>query len=182
MGMINISEATEPNVFQRLTDHNRYTGAHKERFDSNGQGRGLVGREYLYSYTGNTESSNRTNLISNSLVKKSLSPYKADTISTFCTQVVTPRSIFLFGNGRKNDRGVQMYVKSHVRTLEQLYAQCTKEVAISTGPVRRLYDQNLKPVKDIRNLVEGGKYLCCGGEQPDLDRLEIFLDPFVYLK
>jgi hypothetical protein len=31
-------------VFDRLTDTQQYTGSHKERFDSNGKGRGLAGR------------------------------------------------------------------------------------------------------------------------------------------
>lgn len=28
----------------RMTDHTQYTGAHKERFDQDGKGRGLEGR------------------------------------------------------------------------------------------------------------------------------------------
>jgi len=32
-------------IFSRLTDHTRYTGAHKARFDSDGRGRGLAGRD-----------------------------------------------------------------------------------------------------------------------------------------
>ena len=31
-------------VYSRLTDHTKYTGAHKERFDADGKGRGKAGR------------------------------------------------------------------------------------------------------------------------------------------
>ena len=32
------------NIFDRLTDPSKYTGAHKERFDKDGRGKGLAGR------------------------------------------------------------------------------------------------------------------------------------------
>lgn len=31
-------------VYSRLTDHTKYTGAHKERFDAEGKGKGKSGR------------------------------------------------------------------------------------------------------------------------------------------
>ena len=36
----------------RLTDSSRFTGSHKERFDSSGRGRGREGREELVENTG----------------------------------------------------------------------------------------------------------------------------------
>lgn len=33
-----------PSIFDKLTDHTQFTGAHKARFDANGRGRGKVGR------------------------------------------------------------------------------------------------------------------------------------------
>ena len=38
------SETKKPNIFDKLTDPNQYTGAHKERFDKDGKGKGLAGR------------------------------------------------------------------------------------------------------------------------------------------
>ncbi|CAC5402337.1 unnamed protein product [Mytilus coruscus] len=35
-----------------LTDTSKYTGAHRERFDENGKGKGIDGREYRYEETG----------------------------------------------------------------------------------------------------------------------------------
>jgi hypothetical protein len=37
-------EIPKGSVFDRLTDHNKYTGTHKERFDKEGKGRGSQGR------------------------------------------------------------------------------------------------------------------------------------------
>jgi len=34
-----------PSIFDKLTDTSQYTGAHKQRFDSTGKGRGLAGRD-----------------------------------------------------------------------------------------------------------------------------------------
>lgn len=34
----------KPNIFDKLTDPKLYTGAHKERFDKDGKGKGLAGR------------------------------------------------------------------------------------------------------------------------------------------
>ena len=36
----------------RLTDTSKYTGAHRERFDSEGKGKGVAGREDLAANTG----------------------------------------------------------------------------------------------------------------------------------
>eukprot|EP00834_Sanchytrium_tribonematis_P003415 NODE_130_length_16779_cov_1.687410.p13 type:complete len:175 gc:universal NODE_130_length_16779_cov_1.687410:3559-3035(-) len=38
------SKASSDSVFDRLTDHTKYTGSHKERFDDDGKGKGLDGR------------------------------------------------------------------------------------------------------------------------------------------
>ncbi|CAI4229951.1 unnamed protein product [Auanema sp. JU1783] len=39
-------------VYSRLTDHTKYTGAHKERFDAEGKGKGKAGREDTVKHTG----------------------------------------------------------------------------------------------------------------------------------
>eukprot|EP00771_Trimastix_marina_P002428 gnl/Trimastix_PCT/356.p1 GENE.gnl/Trimastix_PCT/356~~gnl/Trimastix_PCT/356.p1 ORF type:complete len:160 (+),score=45.81 gnl/Trimastix_PCT/356:64-543(+) len=39
------------NIVDRLTDSRLYTGAHKERFDADGQGRGLAGRQMVDNAT-----------------------------------------------------------------------------------------------------------------------------------
>eukprot|EP00835_Amoeboradix_gromovi_P006936 NODE_950_length_2826_cov_0.272094.p2 type:complete len:221 gc:universal NODE_950_length_2826_cov_0.272094:1054-392(-) len=38
------TKQSSDSVFDRLTDHTKYTGSHKERFDEDGKGKGLEGR------------------------------------------------------------------------------------------------------------------------------------------
>ncbi|KAK0429428.1 hypothetical protein QR680_011377 [Steinernema hermaphroditum] len=40
----NAAKADAAGVYSRLTDHTKYTGAHKERFDAEGKGKGKAGR------------------------------------------------------------------------------------------------------------------------------------------
>ncbi|VDK45831.1 unnamed protein product [Anisakis simplex] len=44
--------SADTGVYSRLTDHTKYTGAHKERFDAEGKGKGKAGREDVKSETG----------------------------------------------------------------------------------------------------------------------------------
>ena len=37
---------------ERLTDTSRYTGAHKQRFDESGRGRGMAGRKEMHDTSG----------------------------------------------------------------------------------------------------------------------------------
>ncbi|XP_046550018.1 tubulin polymerization-promoting protein family member 3-like [Haliotis rubra] len=39
-------------VTSRLTDTSKYTGSHKERFDTEGKGKGIAGRKYLHKNDG----------------------------------------------------------------------------------------------------------------------------------
>lgn len=45
-------------------------GAHRERFDEFGNGRGLAGREYLYAHDGMTESPSRNHEVYSSVVRR----------------------------------------------------------------------------------------------------------------
>ncbi|KAI1731509.1 p25-alpha domain-containing protein [Ditylenchus destructor] len=52
-----VKNVSKPNteggsVYSRLTDHTKYTGAHKERFDAEGKGRGKAGRVDAVENTG----------------------------------------------------------------------------------------------------------------------------------
>uniref|UniRef100_A0A7E4VV53 TPPP family protein n=1 Tax=Panagrellus redivivus TaxID=6233 RepID=A0A7E4VV53_PANRE len=46
------AKANTGGVYSRLTDHTKYTGAHKERFDAEGKGKGKAGREESKDTTG----------------------------------------------------------------------------------------------------------------------------------
>uniref|UniRef100_A0A914D9Z7 Uncharacterized protein n=1 Tax=Acrobeloides nanus TaxID=290746 RepID=A0A914D9Z7_9BILA len=46
------AKADTGGVYNRLTDHTKYTGSHKERFDAEGKGKGKAGREEVKDNTG----------------------------------------------------------------------------------------------------------------------------------
>ncbi|XP_026194446.1 uncharacterized protein LOC34617830 [Cyclospora cayetanensis] len=173
-------------VFDRLTDSAFYTGAHRERFDELGNGRGLAGREYLYTHDGMTESPSRTHEVYSSVVRR---PRKALVapgtlgVQRFGLQTSPPRLLWLFRNGDKHHDGTPFFVKAHIKTLEALYQELTKVVTPIAGPVRRLYDQNLRIIGDLADLVDGAKYLCTSGEPPACaERLQKFLSEWVIQK
>ncbi|CDJ40474.1 hypothetical protein, conserved [Eimeria tenella] len=173
-------------VFDRLTNSAFYTGVHRERFDELGNGRGLAGREYLYAHDGMTESPSRTHEVYSSVIRR---PRKAPVtpgtlgVQRFGLQTSPPRLLWLFRNGDKHHDGTPFFVKSHIRTLEALYQELTKVITPIAGPVRRLYDQNLRLVVDLADLVDGAKYLCTSGEPPACaERLQKFLSEWVVQK
>lgn len=43
-----MEQKKKPNIFDRLTDTSKYTGAHKERFNADGSGKGKAGRDTGY--------------------------------------------------------------------------------------------------------------------------------------
>ncbi|CAL8361233.1 tubulin polymerization-promoting protein family member 3 [Gadus morhua] len=49
---IGVTKVLKAAAVDRLTDSSRFTGSHKERFDSSGRGRGREGREELVENTG----------------------------------------------------------------------------------------------------------------------------------
>jgi len=70
-------------------------------------------------------------------------------------------------------------VRPHVQSLDLLYREASAEIRLLTGPVKRLYDQHLEAIRDIDDLTDGGKYLCCAGEQPCMEKLDHFLSDYV---
>uniref|UniRef100_A0A0K0F8V2 TPPP family protein (inferred by orthology to a C. elegans protein) n=1 Tax=Strongyloides venezuelensis TaxID=75913 RepID=A0A0K0F8V2_STRVS len=48
----NAAKASADGVYSRLTDHTKYTGAHKERFTEDGKGKGKAGREDITQHDG----------------------------------------------------------------------------------------------------------------------------------
>jgi len=56
--MLRRDGTASPQIFDRLTDPHLFTGAHKHRFDKNGQGRGLNGRDYVGKGSGTRSRAN----------------------------------------------------------------------------------------------------------------------------
>ncbi|CEM06711.1 unnamed protein product [Vitrella brassicaformis CCMP3155] len=163
-------------IFDRLTDHTQYTGAHKHRFDEGGKGRGIAGREELVNIDGSTESSARRHAVEKTVdhveragrkpvVQGALGQQK------FGTQAETPITIWLYRNGDKHFKGVKFIVKKTIRNVEQFVAEAGKSgCSPKSGVIRKIYKQNMKTIiKDITEFEDGEKYLCCGAEKPQDD-------------
>uniref|UniRef100_A0A0G4HL52 Doublecortin domain-containing protein n=1 Tax=Chromera velia CCMP2878 TaxID=1169474 RepID=A0A0G4HL52_9ALVE len=157
----------------RLTDTSKYTGAHKQRFDEDGKGRGLAGRENVTHHDGSTESAVRSHAIEKTVDEKA---HKKSVVKgplgqqKFGTQADTPISFMIYKNGDKNHKGHKVLLKKHFRNMQQLTDECNKHAAPLTGPIRRFYRPDLKTwVKDLTEFEDGGKYLCVAGENPKDD-------------
>jgi len=86
------------NIFDRLTDPAKYTGTHVHRFDAEGKGRGLAGRQNIVDFKGNTN----TKVVESTAGK---SPTRKPVVSPglgqqkFGTQAMKAPVITLFRNG-----------------------------------------------------------------------------------
>ncbi|PSN32806.1 Tubulin polymerization-promoting protein family member 2 [Blattella germanica] len=49
---MNFFQVSKTGGVDRMTDTSLYTGAHKERFDESGKGKGVEGREYVADNSG----------------------------------------------------------------------------------------------------------------------------------
>lgn len=178
--------ARHRNVFDRLTDSQYYTGTHRERFDELGNGRGIAGRESVYTVDGFTESPSRSHEVYSSVIKKPRKPVVTPGtlgIQRFGVQIATPRLMWLYRNGDKHDDGTPFFVRSFIKSMEGLYQQISKKITPIAGPVRRIFDQNFRLITNLEDIVDGAKYLCTSGEPPaPYDRLEKFLSEWVVQK
>ncbi|XP_952938.1 uncharacterized protein TA07545 [Theileria annulata] len=173
-------------VFERLTDHRFFTGSHRERFDENGRGRGLAGRENLYFFDGNTESYSRVHEVYSSVLprqRRPMVPPNTLGVKKFGVQIEPPKLVWLYRNGDKHHDGVSFYIRPYIRTMKTLLIEIGKELTLIAGPVRKIYDQNLRPVTQLDDFVDGAKYLCTSGEPPaSPEKLEKFMSEWVIQK
>jgi len=157
------------NIVDRLTDPSLYTGSHVHRFDSDGKGRGIVGRSNVVEFKGMTntkETSDVRPLERKPVVTKPIGAEK------FGTQAAKAIAIRMYRNGDKHHGG-EAYTVSKLKSLDQLYDKASALVRLPTGAVRKLYAVGSRaPIKTLEELVDGGSYLCCGGEKiADDDKL-----------
>ncbi|AFZ81126.1 hypothetical protein BEWA_005340 [Theileria equi strain WA] len=172
----------ERSVFERLTDPKYYTGIHRQRFDENGNGRGLAGRENIYLFDGNTESYSRVHEVYSSVLRKPKTTLTPGILGTqkFGVQIATPKLMWIYRNGDKFHNGIPFYVRPFIKNMDTLFYEISKELTLIAGPIRRIYDQNLKRIRDINEIIDGAKYLCTSGEPPtSKDRLEKFMSEWV---
>ncbi|OII75468.1 uncharacterized protein cubi_01989 [Cryptosporidium ubiquitum] len=171
-------EESKSNVFDRLLDPKLYTGMHRYRFDKDGNGLGKAGREYIYREDGYTESTKRKHEVLGSPIKK-------HSYTSICSNDFLQKAkvIWLYKNGDKYDKGTIYYVKPYIRNMNQLFNEINRNVRLLGGPVRVLYDQGLKQINGVSEIVDGAKYLCTSGEQPtSIDKLEKFLSYWIINK
>lgn len=144
-------------VTSRLTDTSKYTGAHKERFGEDGQGKGLAGRENLVNNSGSTSSTARNNDIDHSTVHKSSKPVVAKK-SDAETFGVTPPKIFLYQYADKNHAGEKLILtKQKFPTWKQINEFMNQMQP--TGKQKLLVDQSMKEIKTMEEITDGGKYM-----------------------
>ncbi|KAH8582941.1 uncharacterized protein ELE39_002286 [Cryptosporidium sp. chipmunk genotype I] len=171
-------ENSKTSVFDRLLDPKLYTGMHKYRFDKDGNGLGKAGREYLYREDGYTESTKRKHEVVSSSIKRH--SYANISSSDFLQKA---KVIWLYKNGDKYDKGTIYYVKPYIRNMTQLLNEINRNVRLLGGPVRVLYDQGLKQINCVSEILDGAKYLCTSGEQPtSIEKLDKFLSYWIINK
>ncbi|KAK1938399.1 hypothetical protein X943_000913 [Babesia divergens] len=170
-------------VFERLTDHRFFTGMHRERFDENGNGRGLAGREDVYIYDGNTPSTSRIHEVYSTVLRKPhkpVIPRGTLGMQKYGVQISTPKLMWLYRNGDKFHDGVAFYVRPFIKNMDILFMEMSKELTLIAGPIRKIYDQNLQVITRLEDIVDGAKYLCTSGEPPaTANRLKKFMSEWV---
>ncbi|KAJ3089247.1 hypothetical protein HK102_006831 [Quaeritorhiza haematococci] len=164
------------NVTARLTDPSKYTvmtslfrrmmkgitqqilGAHKERFDESGKGKGIAGRQDVVNYNGSTSSATRDHTVKETKVEKANKPVvKAKTSEE--TYGVTARKITLFQYADKNHAGDKVVLtKQKFPSMKQMQDIATK--MIPTGKAKLILEAGtMKEIKSLDDFVDGGKYM-----------------------
>lgn len=93
-------------------------------------------------------------------------------IEKFGTQAEKAKLITVFPNAEINHAGADMLVsEKKYRTYEQLLEGITKKLGLGSS-VMKLYDPDLKLVQpDLKNVVDGGKYLAVSKEGLDKEKV-----------
>jgi len=174
---------TAGSIVSRLTDVTKYTGAHKQRFDSSGKGRGKAGRE------DSSKVNDLSQLTRSNLHKSATGPpkhTKAGTVSgvspmhvqKFGTQAATAKKIRVFQNGDKNHAGVMITLTRAINTYGKLLDAVTSKVPLPTGACKSLYlvtgpgtFSKVHAKHDLEEIQDGANYLACGPEEIIHDRL-----------
>lgn len=97
-------------------------------------------------------------------------------------QSLTPKLIWVYRNGDAHHEGERVFIKAHIRSLPQLCRELTSVVRpFGACAVKELYDQRLRKVSRLDELVDNGKYLACEGAGPTRKRTRIakFLSEYV---
>ncbi|KXS19308.1 hypothetical protein M427DRAFT_53248 [Gonapodya prolifera JEL478] len=154
-----------PSVVDRLTDTSKYTGTHKQRFDDQGKGKGLDGREDRVNFDGNTQSESRSNLKKSQELRKSQELGKSNDSLSKKPVVkpkddfgVKPKKIVLFEYNNRADAGQEtILVKGKFPDFKRLIEHVAKFTP--TGKPKIILDAQMRQVQDLEELQDGGHYL-----------------------
>lgn len=93
-------------------------------------------------------------------------------VQKFGTQAKKAPVIKVYTNGDVNSKGVDVTLGKALPTWEKLMEKLTKELKISTGQCKKLYEvvrdeggNTHKRVTKLEELQDGGVYLGCGPEE-----------------
>jgi len=101
--------------------------------------------------------------------KKPTTPRKTP-IQKFGLQTEKAKVIYVYANGDKHHKGVKVTLHAtKFKTFDQLKNNLTKEVKISTGAVRQIFNTDGKVIKTLGEFEDGGKYIAAGAEKLDMD-------------
>jgi uncharacterized protein YxeA len=83
----------------------------------------------------------------------------------FGTQASTSSVIYVFRNGEKHHKGAKITLNPKtIKTIDQLKEKCSAEVALSTGPVRKILTLSGKAITTLEEFQNGENYIAVGGE------------------
>lgn len=180
------SSAPGKNVFDRLNNSKGFTGAHKERFDGDGKGKGIQGRKAedekrdLSEMTrpdvvkgGGAKAKGKARGAAGSGAPKR----RSASIEKFGVQADKAVNVYVFRNGDRHHKGEKVVVGTNFNTWEQLLKKLTTVVKLPTGPVLKLLHVRDGPhgnqharVTDFDRLLDGECYIACGAEKLSRDK------------
>ena len=106
-------------IVSRLTDPSLYTGAHKHRFDADGKGKGLAGRENIVEFKGHTNTRAVEPVPSAVAQPKKPVVQVALGKEKFGVQATKAPTVKLFRNGDKHHNG-EVFTLKLLKTFDQV--------------------------------------------------------------
>ncbi|KAJ3033982.1 hypothetical protein HDV00_005601 [Rhizophlyctis rosea] len=147
-------------VTARLTDPKGYTGTHKQRFDEEGHGRGLVGRHDIVTFDGSTSSLHRDHTVKSDADLRARVEGEKPIVHQKSQQDDigrTAKKIKLYEYAEKFEEGQDLVLNKSYPSMESLKAHAAQ--LLPAGKPKVILDQSLHEVHSLDEISDGGKYL-----------------------
>ncbi|KAJ3047531.1 hypothetical protein HK097_011456 [Rhizophlyctis rosea] len=147
-------------VTARLTDPKGYTGTHKQRFDEEGNGRGLVGRHDIVTFDGSTSSLHRDHTVKSDTDLRGRVEGEKPIVHQKSKQDdigYTAKKIKLYEYAEKHEEGEDLVLNKTFPTMDTLRAHAAQ--LLPAGKPKVILDQSLHEVQSLDQISDGGKYL-----------------------